>query len=256
VADGSFDEWEWEGIMPFVINPTTGHVPAGTVTDEDDLNATVYLAIDDDYLYIAADVVDNVYNYDPSTDWWNSDALQLFIGLYDWRGLEAKIPLDSIKLDEDVRFHPVNGMRIPIDIYFHDNDGNWEGNIGLSPNSTDHQWQYPTEWTYTWIGDTTDVSVGIVPDNGSVALEYRLYNNYPNPFNPATVITFSIAAPEKVELAIYDILGRKVDEIVNEYLPAGMYQVKWDATSFPSGIYIYKIKAGTFVETKKMILVK
>lgn len=305
VADGSFDEWE--GIMPFVINPTTGHVPAGTVTDENDLNATVYLAIDDDYLYIAADVVDNVYNYDPSTDWWNSDALQLFIGLYDWRGpmhtyfnrgeepdyslymnetgfhhdtkggvvlyesgtenyyfegfnpdyvIEAKIPLDSIKLDEDVRFHPVNGMRIPIDIYFHDNDGSWEGNVGLSPNSTDHQWQYPTEWTYTWIGDTTDVSVGIVPDNGSVALEYRLYDNYPNPFNPATVITFSIAAPEKVELAIYDILGRKVDEIVNEYLPAGMYQVKWDATSFPSGIYIYKIKAGTFVETKKMILVK
>ena len=83
-ADGDISEWLDSGIMPFEINPTTGHV-WNTVDNEDDLNATVYLAIDDEFLYFAADVIDDSY-YFGDGDWWDQDALQLFFGLYDWRG--------------------------------------------------------------------------------------------------------------------------------------------------------------------------
>ncbi|MBO8130726.1 MAG: T9SS type A sorting domain-containing protein [Candidatus Marinimicrobia bacterium] len=303
VADGDFSEWE--GIKPFIINPELGHVPAGTVDDANDLNATVYLAMDSNYLYIGADVVDDVYNYDPNTDWWNSDAFQVFIGLYDWVGakhtsfmrgsepdyslymnetgfhhdtrggvilyepgtdnyffegynpdyvIEAKIPLDSIKMEEDARFYPEHGMRIPIDLYFHDNDGSWEGNVGFSKFSTDNQWRYPTEWAYTWVFDTTKTDIKAAEN--AMSFVYKLYDNYPNPFNPNTTIAFSIANYGKVELIIYDVLGREVDKVINKDLPAGYYKVNWNAKDYPSGIYIYQLRAGDFIMTKKMLLIK
>ena len=84
VADGDVSEWADSGIMPFIINPTTGGV-FSSVDDESDLNATVYMAIDDDYLYYAADVIDDDY-YFGEGNWYEQDAMQLFIGLYDWRG--------------------------------------------------------------------------------------------------------------------------------------------------------------------------
>ena len=79
-ADGDMSEWWDSGIMPFEINPTTGNV-FQSVDGEDDLSATVYLAIDDEYLYYAADVLDDSY-YFGDGNWYEQDALQLFFGLY------------------------------------------------------------------------------------------------------------------------------------------------------------------------------
>ncbi len=95
----------------------------------------------------------------------------------------------------------------------------------------------------------------INPLNGQ-ALDYMLHQNYPNPFNPETVIKFSIPGASKVTMKIYNTQGQEVDKIFNEYMNAGTFQIKWDAVQFPAGVYYYKIQAGEFIETKKMLLVK
>jgi glucose/arabinose dehydrogenase len=92
---------------------------------------------------------------------------------------------------------------------------------------------------------------------------FRLGQNYPNPFNPTTTITFSIESvngrvgePARVTLKVYDMLGREVRTLVNENLPPGSYDVTWDAVDMPSGVYMYRLRAGNFVDTKKMLLLR
>ncbi|MBE2228523.1 MAG: T9SS type A sorting domain-containing protein [Ignavibacteria bacterium] len=97
--------------------------------------------------------------------------------------------------------------------------------------------------------------------NETVLKEFKLYQNYPNPFNPSTKIKFEI--PQNVEttrrvvsLRIFDILGREVRSLVNENLKHGIYEADFNAADLPSGVYFYKLNAGEFTETKKMILLK
>ncbi|MBD3351536.1 MAG: T9SS type A sorting domain-containing protein [Candidatus Lokiarchaeota archaeon] len=85
---------------------------------------------------------------------------------------------------------------------------------------------------------------------------YRLEKAYPNPFNPRTTISYALPKPEKVHLAVYDVLGRQVSVLVNEQQPAGQYEVRFEGKDLPSGVYIYKIKAGPFLESKRMVLMK
>lgn len=92
--------------------------------------------------------------------------------------------------------------------------------------------------------------------NDEIPVEYELFENYPNPFNPTTTISFSIPQQEKVELIVYDVLGRKVAELVNETIPSGTHSIDFDGSNLSSGMYIYKITAGQFSESKKMLLVK
>lgn len=86
--------------------------------------------------------------------------------------------------------------------------------------------------------------------------KFSLGQNYPNPFNPATNIQFQIPAGSFVELIIFDALGREVYKLVNEQLSAGIYQVQWNGAARPSGIYYYRINAGEFSQTQKMVLIK
>ena len=86
--------------------------------------------------------------------------------------------------------------------------------------------------------------------------EYRLSQNYPNPFNPTTKIRYGLPGRVNVSLKIYDLLGREVASLVNEQKPVGRYDVSWDATGMPSGVYFYRLQAGEFVETKKLILLR
>ncbi len=90
---------------------------------------------------------------------------------------------------------------------------------------------------------------------------FSLSQNYPNPFNPTTKIKFSLPRPSEggeraVRLEIYDILGREVTTLVNEQLKPGTYEVRWDASNEPSGVYYYKLITDVYTETKKMMLVK
>ena len=85
---------------------------------------------------------------------------------------------------------------------------------------------------------------------------FALQQNYPNPFNPSTQISFSVPKATDVTLKIYNVLGREVALLVNERKQAGEYKVTWNAEGVPSGVYFYRIVAGDFVETKKMVVVK
>lgn len=106
--------------------------------------------------------------------------------------------------------------------------------------------------------DVVEVEFNQVPE------EFRLYQNYPNPFNPSTKIKYTIpnvemnrgASLQMITLKIYDILGNEVTTLVNEERQPGVYEVEFETSSLASGIYLYQLKAGSFVQTKKMILTK
>jgi hypothetical protein len=99
----------------------------------------------------------------------------------------------------------------------------------------------------------TDVSTF---SNYNIPSGYKLFQNYPNPFNPNTKIKFAIPQLSFVNLKVFDVLGREIEMLVNEEKPAGTYEVTWDATNLPSGVYFYRLRAGSIVNTKKMILLK
>ncbi len=86
--------------------------------------------------------------------------------------------------------------------------------------------------------------------------DYQLFQNYPNPFNPITTIRYSIPQTGNVELVIYDILGRKVKTLIDEFKSTGTYEVSLDAGSISSGVYFYQLRAGEFIQTKKMVLIR
>jgi hypothetical protein len=89
-----------------------------------------------------------------------------------------------------------------------------------------------------------------------IPYEFLLYQNYPNPFNPTTKITWQSPVGSMQTLKIYDVLGNEVATLVNEEKSAGYYEVAFDGSSLPSGIYFYRLTAGEFVQTKKMMLMK
>jgi hypothetical protein len=86
--------------------------------------------------------------------------------------------------------------------------------------------------------------------------KYKLDQNYPNPFNPTTRIRFSVHELSFVKLKVYDIVGNEIETLVNQEKPAGSYEVQFSAVDLPSGVYFYRIQAGGFIDTKKMILLK
>ena len=85
---------------------------------------------------------------------------------------------------------------------------------------------------------------------------YSLEQNYPNPFNPATNIKFDIPKSAYVKIKIYNTLGKEVKTLVNEKLSAGYYEVDWNASVYPSGVYFYRLQTEGYTETRKMILIK
>jgi len=85
---------------------------------------------------------------------------------------------------------------------------------------------------------------------------YAMYQNYPNPFNPTTVIVYQLPANSFVTLKVYDRIGREVATLVNEQKNTGQYEVTFDGRKLASGVYIYRIQAGTFTQTKKLVLLK
>jgi hypothetical protein len=100
-----------------------------------------------------------------------------------------------------------------------------------------------------------DVVSGI-EEESLLPTRYLLYQNYPNPFNPITTIKYQIPEAGIVSLKIYDILGRDIATLVNEEKPAGFYEYDFNASDLSSGVYLYQLKAGSYVESKKMLLLK
>lgn len=105
-------------------------------------------------------------------------------------------------------------------------------------------------------GKTYGTVLSVHPEPSALPREYSLSQNYPNPFNPSTTFRFAIPEPQIVELTLFNILGREVVTLVNQRLDAGTYSVLWDASRFSSGVYFYRMKAGSFVQTGKAVLVR
>ena len=99
-------------------------------------------------------------------------------------------------------------------------------------------------------------SIQGINDYKNIPIAFNLMQNYPNPFNPSTSIKYSIPQDGMVNLAVYNTLGQKIAGLVNQYMHAGNYEVKFNASSYPSGIYFYRLEAGNFTSVKKMILMK
>lgn len=124
----------------------------------------------------------------------------------------------------------------------------------LPPLPKDSKREYIVEVTGRYVngGDNVLSKVKV-----QIPLTYKLLQNYPNPFNPTTKINYELPRTSKVSLVIYDILGREVVKLVNnEFKEAGRYVVEFDAKNFASGVYFYRIEAGSFVDSKKMVLIK
>ena len=310
-ADGDMSEWETSGIIPIEFGVSTNSMGnpkvIGTVTDDTDASMKLYMAVDDTNLYVAADITDDVFNVGDG-NWWEQDAFELFLGLYDQRGarhgkfsrgaepdykfviigdsafvefgqttplnnksyfhlynsgvngstdavIEFKINLDSLAaINGDSVFSAEEGMRVIFEPTWHDNDGSYEGNIVLSSLNNDNAWQTTNVWSHTYIG-RYDGNI-LSADEDIVATRFELKANYPNPFNPTTTIEYSIGMAGQTRLMVYDIMGREIAMLVNEYRPMGTHKIVWNASSMPSGIYFYRLETSSFTRTQKMVLMK
>jgi hypothetical protein len=107
----------------------------------------------------------------------------------------------------------------------------------------------------TWQVYLRKILSGVKP-SGEVATGFALNQNYPNPFNPATKIDYTVAQATHVTIRVYNVLGEEVATLLNEEIQPGTYQATFDASRMASGVYYYKMTAGSFTETKKMMFVK
>ena len=123
---------------------------------------------------------------------------------------------------------------------------------------------YPTQTKYLYLGNINRGNINFyfgpiltgTQEGNEIPTEYSLAQNYPNPFNPATTFKFSVPAASHVKLTLFDLLGREVAVLVNSEFNPGVYKLDWNASNYSSGVYFYRIEAGDFIETKKMVLMK
>ncbi|MBU1116505.1 MAG: T9SS type A sorting domain-containing protein [Bacteroidetes bacterium] len=101
-----------------------------------------------------------------------------------------------------------------------------------------------------------EVSVGVENNTNTIPIDYSLNQNYPNPFNPSTIIKYSLKNPGKVSLKVFNVLGQEVATLVNEFKNTGNYEFNFNARNLASGVYVYRLQSGAFVDVKKMVLIK
>ena len=166
--------------------------------------------------------------------------------------------VDSVATTRDFGGSPIApGDTAEVSLHFFTGENPDSGNVKLKIGDVDNPSQFEMYDFHvsTYLADV---------DESNNVSDFVLYQNYPNPFNPTTNITYVIARSEatpqsaalQVQLKVYDALGREVATLVNAKQTPGKYSVQFDATELPSGIYYYTLRAGNFVQTKKMILMK
>ena len=168
---------------------------------------------------------------------------------------EKTSPFHSVTMDEIIPFLykgliPGQAAGTTVQYYLKAEDDS--GNVALDPPGA-------PDSTYSFIvGTETDVDLPEEPFHAMLE-EYQLRYNYPNPFNPTTSIQYSVVSaqsPPHVTLKIYNLLGQELVTLVNERQESGYYTVTWDASDMSSGVYLYRLEAGRFRATKRMVLLK
>ncbi len=103
---------------------------------------------------------------------------------------------------------------------------------------------------------TNGISMGLGTEERNQPTKFLLYRNYPNPFNPSTLISYDIPAFTKVSIAVFDVLGRRIKELLSQFQGPGHYSIRFDASDIPSGLYFYRMEAGNFTDTRTLVVVK
>ncbi len=187
--------------------------------------------------------------------------------------VEARIRLDSMVLNK--KFDVYSGLLMPCRIDGNDNDpkkaadttggltrglmaqfGGWDYYSQNTDLKLDNHWQRPQTFGVLEVVGGPKRPTGVSTENAGLPLEYRLYNNYPNPFNPSTLIRYDLKENVRVSINVYNVIGQKVATLVNEHQQAGYHSVSFNAAKFSTGVYIYTIEAGNFKQVKKMMLLK
>ena len=249
-----------------------------------DNNKWGMIIIHDVVPFFQLDSLLNLGIYEPITNEW--------LGwLCDWlavKSLNKKVWIETvgnitryIKERENSEYQVVSSANELIEISLTDNLDNIIYNYPLSAYiKVPENWQV-VETEQNGIIDTlttvnTDsgkvVLVKVIPDNGVLKLipldpssivnenigpkDFRLFQNYPNPFNPSTKISWQTSRGGWQTLKIYDLLGREVATLVDEFKPAGIYEIIFSRGGLPSGIYYYQLKTGNYIATKKMVVLK
>jgi len=179
--------------------------------------------------------------------------------------------LDGMKVDENGLIYCSSANK---GIWIFSPDGEYVDKIDIDGKvlninwgDADYQTLYITERDHVYKirlntkGFITEFPTEVENIKVPIPVKYELEQNYPNPFNPSTTIKYSIPSVEthghaSVQLKVYDILGREVATLVNQQQKPGYYEVEFDASNLTSGVYLYRIRAGEFLDTKKMILIK
>jgi hypothetical protein len=129
-------------------------------------------------------------------------------------------------------------------------DASYKASVNLSTAASDGKIVGSTLWSFKGVVSAVEAASGQVPE------KFALNQNYPNPFNPSTTFEYSITKSSQVVLEVFNVLGQSVARLVDEQLNAGTYRMSYDASQLSSGVYLYRLTAGDFVQTKKMILMK
>jgi hypothetical protein len=186
------------------------------------------------------------------------------VGNFHYLGENAELPnmiYFPVLLWKDVPGLSYSGNKIFMRIFDSDKllSASWYGEAQIYEIQSDNIQEYHPE--ILEVKSLNSNNIDLITRISQNDLKYRLYSNYPNPFNPTTRIKYTIPQDVKgemveVSLKVYDAIGKEVATLVNEERPAGEYEFELDASDLPSGVYFYRLQSDNFVQTKKMLLLK
>ncbi len=174
-----------------------------------------------------------------------------YISLGDWKEVNDSLDVKAISWDLSIvkQYGVTRARKVYLQFYCLRSDS---GNVGANIDA--------------FLLSTKNASNNIILDNfqltsvnddkTSTSMSFKLYQNYPNPFNPSTTIKFTINKKEKVSLTVLNLIGQEVKTLVDEEKEQGNYEVKFNASNLPSGIYFYRLQVGSLVKTNKMVFLK
>ncbi len=143
-------------------------------------------------------------------------------------------------------------VTVPLEYFYPESPDVCVATFLITNSATEHIGSYYHLDEISFVGTATDVD----KIDLQTPAAFELKQNYPNPFNPSTTIRYSLPTSANVKLAVYDFLGREIATLINEEQSAGWKEVEWKAADLSSGMYFYKLTAGTYVEVKKLMLLK
>jgi len=207
--------------------------------------------VDSDTIYIYADVnavLDSIESFAKNVNLFVGRTNSIFVKGYYSDGIDR-----DLSFNPDVSYSVIN-----------ENVANF-----IEPGLINGIAEDTTTALVAFQGHYTTSNISVLPDDIFTGIEeesesninnivesFYLYQNYPNPFNPITKIKYSVPQSSNVVIKVFDVLGNEIETLVNEQKPTGNYEVEFNAAKLPSGIYFYRLQAGSFVETKKMVLMK